>query len=220
MFTANRAALFTSIVLTCFSTFSCQQSLASTFAAEQATEMLARAQAVQQKCKFLPASQKEELARFVARAEIAMVSKSSTRATKALIARGRAQGQKAACSDAERIDILDILNAAQQASAGIKPTATKSITVEKPLTLAAAVKKPTPEPVQKSTPAGNLDQYAELTKRYYLARRCGSLSMSSINTLYRNVVATHRRVISNFGVPAVRNVLRLSEQRASHSSCD
>ena len=219
MFSANRAAVFTSILLTSFSTYLCQQASAATFAAEQATEMLARAQAVQQKCKFLTASQNEELSRFVARAEIAMVSKSSTKSTKAIIANGRAQGQKAACSDIERTDILDILIAAQQASARIKPPATKPVAVEKPRLAVAAVKKPVPELVQKSIPTGNLSQYAQLTKRYYLARRCNSMSISSINSLYRNVVASHRNVVSNFGVPAVRNVMQQSEQRANQSSC-
>jgi hypothetical protein len=219
MFSANRAALFTSIFLASFPTYSCQQASAATFAAEQATEMLARAHAVQQKCKFLTANQNEELSRFVARAEIAMVSKSSTKATKAIIANGRAQGQKAACSDTERTDILDILNAAQQASAGTRPPTAKPVSIEKPRVAVVAVKKPTLEPVQKSVTTGGLAQYAQLTKRYYLARRCGSMSMSSINSLYRNVVATHRKVVSNFGVPAVRNIMQDSEQRANQSSC-
>jgi hypothetical protein len=219
MFSANRAALFTSIFLASFPTYSCQQASAATFAAEQATEMLARAHAVQQKCKFLTANQNEELSRFVARAEIAMVSKSSTKATKAIIANGRAQGQKAACSDTERTDILDILNAAQQASAGSRPPAAKPVAIEKPRLSLVAVKKTAPDAVQKSALTGNLGEYAILTKRYYLARRCNSMSMSSINSLYRNVVATHRKVVSNFGVPAVRNIMQQSEQRASQSSC-
>ena len=219
MFSANRTAVFTSILLTSFSIFSSLEASAATFAAEQATEMLARAQAVQQKCKFLTASQNEELSRFVARAEIAMVSKSSSKATKIIIANGRAQGQKAACSYIERTDILEILTAAQQASAGINLPADKPVIVEKSRVAFAATKKPVPEPAQKFAPTGNLSQYAQLTKRYYLARRCNSMSMSSINSLYRNVVASHRNVVSNFGVPAVRSIMQQSEQRANQSSC-
>ena len=120
MVSANRTAIFTSIIFASFSTFSFQQTSATTLAAEQATEMLARAQAIQQKCKFLNASQHEALSSFVAKAEIAMVSKSSIKFTKTTIANGRAQGQKATCSDTERADIIDVINAAQQATAATR----------------------------------------------------------------------------------------------------
>ncbi len=219
MFSANRTAIFTSIFLVSFSTFSLQQTLATTLAAEQATEMLARAQAIQQKCKFLTASQNEELSSFIAKAEIAMVSKSSTKFTKTIIANGRAQGQKAACSDVERADVIDVIIAAQQATAGNKAAESKPVRIEKPILIIPATKKSTSEPKQKPAHADGLAQYAQLTKRYYLARRCNSMSMGSINSLYKSVVATHLNVVSNFGAPAVRNVMQQSEQSANQSSC-
>jgi hypothetical protein len=217
MFSVSQTAIFTTIIVASFSISS--QTSAASVAAAKATEMLARAQAVQQKCKFLNATQQETLSSFVARAEIAMVSKSSTKATKSIIADGRAQGQKATCSDTERTDILDIINAAQQATAAANPSLAKPASVKKPNVTILAAKKSAPEPVQKRGPAGGLAQYAQLTKRYYLARRCNSMTANAINSLYRNVVATHRKVVSNFGVPAVRSIMQQSEQRANQSSC-
>jgi hypothetical protein len=217
MFSASKTAICATIILAFFSNFS--QTSAAPVAAAQATEMLARAQAVQQKCKFLNASQQETLSSFVAMAEIAMVSKSSTKAAKSIIADGRAQGQKATCSDTERTDILDIINAAQQATAAAKPPLASPVSVKQPAVTILAAKKSAPEPVQKRDPVGSLAQYAQLTKRYYLARRCNSMSANAINSLYRNVVATHRHVISNFGVPAVRTVMQQSEHHANQSSC-
>lgn len=214
MVSANRTAIFTSIILASFSTFSFQKTSAATLAAEQATEMLARAQAIQQKCKFLNASQHEALSSFVAKAEIAMVSKSSIKFTKATIANGRAQGQKATCSDIERADIIDVINAAQQATAG-----SKQVRTEKPIQIIPVTKKSSAQPTQKPIRADGLAQYAQLTKRYYLARRCNSMSVSSINNLYKSVVATHRNVVTNFGVASVRNIMQQSEQRANQSSC-
>jgi hypothetical protein len=217
MFSASKTAICATIMLASFSISA--QTSAAPVAAAKATEMLARAQAVQQKCKFLNSTQQETLSSFVARAEIAMVSKSSTKAAKSIIANGRAQGQKATCSDTERTDILDIINAAQQATAAANPPAAKPVSVKKPVVTLLAAKKSAPEPVQKRDTVGGLVQYAQLTKRYYLARRCSSMSANAINSLYRNVVATHRNVVSNFGVPAVRTIMQQSEQRANQSSC-
>ena len=214
MFSASRMAIFTSIILASFSIFSFQQTSATTLVAEQATEMLARAQAIQQKCKFLNASQHEALSSFVAKAEIAMASKSSIKFTKTTIANGRAQGQKATCSDIERADIIDVINAAQQATA-----ASKQVRTEKPIQIIPVTKKSSAQPTQKPIRADGLAQYAQLTKRYYLARRCNSMSVNSINSLYKSVVATHRNVVTNFGVASVRNIMQQSEQRANQSSC-
>ncbi len=219
MFSAIRTAIFASMMLVGFSTILTTQALATSTGAEKATELLARAQAVQQKCKFLNASQTEELSSFVARAEIAMVSKSSTKYAKSIIANGRALGKKAACSDLERTDAIDIINAARQATSGIKQASAKPIQVEKPEPVIVKVKKSTPEPRQKPARTDGLAQYAQLTKRYYLARRCNAMSYNAISSLYRNVVVTHRNVVANFGVPAVRNIMQQSEQRANQSSC-
>jgi hypothetical protein len=219
MLSSHRTAIFASAFLAGFTTFAFQQTSGATLAAEQATELLARSQAIQQKCKFLNANQNQQLSSFVAKAEIAMVSKSSTKAAKTIIANGRAQGQKATCSDVERADIVDVLNAAQQATAASKPAASKPAKIEKPIQIVAAAKKPALEPVQKPVRADGLANYAQLTKRYYLARRCNSMSTGAISSLYRNVVATHRNVVSNFGIPTVRNVMQQSEQSANQSSC-
>ena len=89
---------------------------AKPIAAEQATQLLARSQALEEKCKFLTAAQREELSAFVAKAEVAMVAKSSVNSTKSLITIGRAQGKSATCTDAERADLIDIISAAQQAT--------------------------------------------------------------------------------------------------------
>jgi hypothetical protein len=211
MVSAHRTAFFASIIIIAgFSTAS--QTSAATVAAAQATEMLARAHAIQQKCKFLNARQNHVLSNFVAKAEIAMATKSSTTLTNRIIANGRSQGQKATCSNVERADIIDIIKAAQQATASSRPLKT-----QKSVRLIPTANKP--NRLQKLFSTNGLAQYAELTKRYYLARRCSSMSASSINTLYRNVVATHRNVLSNFGVPVVRAIMRQSEQRANQSSC-
>jgi hypothetical protein len=212
MFSALRTAVLASIILAGFSAAS--QTYAATVAAAQATEMLARAYAVQQKCRFLNERQNEMLSSFVAKAEIAMVSQSSSKFTKSIIANGRNQGKKAICSSVERADSIDIINAAQQATARTEP-----VKVKNSIRIIPAAKKSAPQATQSYFGTNGLAQYAQLTKRYYLARRCGSMSASAINTLYRSVVTRHRNVLSNFGVPAVRNIMQQSERSANQSSC-
>ena len=71
----------------------------------------------------------------------------------------------------------------------------------------------------QSPKAGSLDQYAQLTQKYYLARRCNVMTYGEISSLYKNVVSTHTNVVANFGVAAVRGVMQKSEARAKSGSC-
>ena len=184
--------------------FMSQQSdvFASAIGAEEATKLLARSLSLEEKCKFLNANQHEELATFVAKAEIAMVAKSSAKSAKSLIANGRALGQSATCSDSERADIVSIIKAAHQATSGSAQMVSKI--------------KLQPEPIAQT---GGLNRYAELTQRYYIARRCNTMSYASITSLYKDVVSTHKNAISSFGVPAVRTVMNQSASKANASRC-
>jgi hypothetical protein len=226
MFSIYRASLLTSFMLTALTAAVPVTAFAEPIAAEQATQLLARSQAMEEKCKFLTSVQRDELSAFVAKAEVAMVAKSSVKATKALISNGRAKAAGASCNDAERADIVDIISAAQQAiSRKVQivqaPVPNKPIVVatqiEKPKPVTAILKKPVD--VKPSPVKSGLSQYAQLTQRYYLARRCNSMSSGSINSLYKNVVSTHRSVVASFGVPAVRAVMQQSENQANGARC-
>ena len=107
--------------------------------AEQATQLLARSQAVEIKCKFLSVSQREELSAFVAKAEVAMVAKSSVAKTKSILVSGRAQASGVTCSDTEKTDIVNILNAANQATS-VKPLMVAQPTKPTALTEKLAIK--------------------------------------------------------------------------------
>jgi hypothetical protein len=227
MVSTYRTSILTSLLFTTLTMAMPLAASAEPIAAEQATQLLARSQSLEEKCKFLLPAQRDELSAFVAKAEVAMVARSSVKATKALINVGRAQGKAAACNDAERADVVDIISAAQQATSRKiqmvhAPAPTQPIAlatkIEKPKPLFSVFKKPIvetkPEPIKSG-----LGQYAQLTQRYYLARRCNSMSYGSINSLYKNVVSTHRLVVASFGVPAVRAVMQQSEHQANTTHC-
>jgi hypothetical protein len=197
------------------------QTYAGVVAAEEATKLLAKSMSMEDKCKFLSAAQHEELSGFVAKAEIAMVAKSSTEKAKALIATGRALGRSATCSDQDHEDVIDIIAAAQQASANLAQPAKPAATPVKS-NPPAPVKPEAKKPVLVSVPTpvrGSLGQYAAMTEHYYKARRCNSMTFASISGLYKNVVATHHNVVASFGVSAVRAVMQKSETKANAARC-
>ncbi len=213
MFSTYRTSIMTSLLFTTLTLATPITATAEPIAAEQATQLLARSQALEEKCKFLSTAQHDELSAFVAKAEVAMVAKSSVKATKSLIETGRTQGKVADCSDAERADIVDIISAAQQATSRRVHMVQTSV-LKTPTVKVTQIEKSKPAPIKSG-----LDQYAQLTQRYYLARRCNSMSSGSINSLYKNVVSTHRSVVASFGVTAVRAVMQQSENQASAAHC-
>jgi hypothetical protein len=227
MVSTYRTSILTSLLFTTLTMAMPLAASAEPIAAEQATQLLARSQSLEEKCKFLLPAQRDELSAFVAKAEVAMVARSSVKATKALINVGRAQGKAAACNDAERADVVDIISAAQQATSR-KIQMVQTTVPSKPITLATTIEKTKPlfsvfkKPIVETKPEpikSGLGQYAQLTQRYYLARRCNSMSYGSINSLYKNVVSTHRLVVASFGVPAVRAVMQQSEHQANTTHC-
>ncbi len=89
---------------------------AATTPAEQAAEMLARANSINGKCNYLNAANKAHLGELVHRAEKALSSRESADAAKAAIERGHAEGVAAACSASEKANLHTILDAAKEAS--------------------------------------------------------------------------------------------------------
>ncbi len=205
------------------------QGFAAVIGAEEATKLLAKSQSVEEKCKFLTASQHDELSAFVAKAEIAMVAKSSTANAKSIIAAGRASGQNASCSDFELAEIIDIIGAAHQATsataqASPSPTsATQRVVPKKTMVSEIPASKPiekTQKLIDLRTPqTAGLSRYEALTQRYYLARRCKTMTYGSITGLYKDVVSIHKNVVASYGVSAVRAVMSKSESKANASSC-
>ena len=226
MFSTYRTTVLPLLLLTTMTIAMPILASAEPIAAEQATQLLARSQAIEERCKFLTSVQRDELSAFVAKAELAMVARSSVNSAKALISSGRAQAVGALCNNAEHAEIVDIISAAQQATshqvqtAALQTPTTQAVAatqIEKSKPVISILKNPVD--VKLAPVKSGLGQYAQLTQRYYLARRCNSMSFSSINSLYRTVVSTHRNVVASFGVPAVRAVMQQSEHQASAAHC-
>jgi outer membrane biosynthesis protein TonB len=107
--------------------------------------------------------------------------------------------------------------AAPKPKAKVEKPVKKSVvkTVEKPV-----VKKPTAKPVKLSAPKGqNLGSYAALAERYYVARRCRTMSRGQIGALYNKVLTSHRQAMSKSRARDVQQALRAAEARADGQSC-
>ena len=229
MYFVNRPSIVAPFLLTFAFMAHATHGFAGVIGAEEATKLLARSQAIEEKCKFLTSSQHDELSAFVAKAEIAIVAKSSASSAKSIISAGRSLGRSAACSEAEHADVMSIIGAAQQATS----TSAKIVTVPKlqqePVALNVAPKKSLviAKPSDKEPKAisahivetGSLSHYAQLTQRYYIARRCNTMSYASITNFYKDVVTTHKNAVASFGVPAVRSVMNQSASKADATSC-
>jgi hypothetical protein len=205
--------------------------------AEQATQLLARSQVLDSKCSFLASSEHEQLTNLVARAELALAGRIGVDTTKQALARGRAEGQAATCTESERADLNNILNSASQAASMAPKTEPKmevaaaqqepQVKAEpepKPVAKTKRVKVVLPastQPVAKPKTKTNaaLLQYASITEKYYVARRCGSMSSKQIQSFYQSVVSSHQQVLSDFGRSAVANVMSQSESKANAQSC-
>jgi len=218
---------------------------AETSPAEQAAQMLARVQSVDAHCNYLNASDKDELSKLVARAELALAGRESVQATSATMQRGHTEGAAAACSDNEKEALNMILAAARDAagkvavdtkvsSAEPQPDPAVVPAVPAPVTPALPVqlkRKPTARPKMPAfvpkpreirapkTPSGNLGEYARLTQAYFKARRCGGQDPHQISQLYQNIVALHGQLMQSHTNHEVANVLQGAQARALSVHC-
>ncbi len=208
---------------------------AEAVAADQAMIMLSTSQAVDNKCKFLSSAEHDELLSLVARAELALAARASVQMASFALAKGRAIGQAASCSDSERANLSTVMTAARTAVAQIpvqklaEPQMPATlVTKNAPTKKVAAIIKikplqPPPKSVVLKKPVSPnpaaLAQYATVTQKYYLARRCGSMSAQGITALYKEVVAIHRSSIENFGKAPVAATMRHAESKANLQSC-
>jgi hypothetical protein len=108
-----------------------------------------------------------------------------------------------------------------------KPAAVKPSKKVKPKKLAIP-KKPVVKPpvvvAQKPKKlsggkAKGLGTYAAVVEKYYVARRCGNMSLGQISALYRKVLSNHNQAMATNRARDVRAVLQAAEARAGGRNC-
>jgi hypothetical protein len=219
---------------------------AEAVAADQAMVLLSKSQAMDTKCKFLAATEHDELSNLVARAELSLAARASVAVASSSLAKGRLLGQAATCSDADRAELSTVIAAAktaatqvpvekmeepkmaasQQIAATSQPVVAakkampqKVVSVEKVKSVLPSKTKPVALKKAATANSQGMAQYAAVTTKYYLVRRCGTMSAKSISALYQNVVSIHRASLQTFGRAPVADAMRRAEAQANAQSC-
>jgi hypothetical protein len=88
----------------------------------------------------------------------------------------------------------------------------------KPKPVAQVVAK-APKVTKPVKPVKGLATYAAVAEKYFVARRCSSMSPQRINSLYKTVLANHRQALGANRPRDVRSMLKAAEARADNKSC-
>ncbi len=181
-----------------------------------ALRLLAKTRAADGKCKILAAGESDELAGYLARAEVAAAARHSVSEIQSTISVGKALGDTAACSAATIDEVGGTLSAARQAMALARQPA---IAEEEDSADEPAVRRQVhPQDEQRSRIS--LAAYRRQAFAYYVERRCEYLSRRDIRAFWVAIVREHKAALSAFGGPAVAGALRRARAEASEMVCD
>jgi hypothetical protein len=190
--------------------------LAQSMSAEQALEFLARSAAADAKCHHLDAGDRQELADYLARAEIAETGRSSPAEAKSIIATGREAGRDSLCGADSRAEVEATLAAAREAMqrGEARDVAEPDPVPAQPVADPRMVARSTPLPAKTG-----LARYGEDAMAYYVERRCGHLTGAEARDFWNLVVAQHNAALKAHRGRQVAVVLASAEANAGRQSC-
>lgn len=188
-----------------FATVGVKPALAETVGFERALELLAKSVVVDNKCNVLTVVERDELANYVAKAEVAAAERTTVDVTRSALSAGQSQGRAEACGEEARQEVKatltaarDAINSAEQGDGSAEPVRNAAM----------------------PTPRGGLSVYGRTIETYYLERRCTFLSRRKMNSFYKAVVRSHHAAISEFGKSAVSKIMKSAEARSNYQSCN
>lgn len=201
------------LVLAPMASLAVKPAAAAASPAVEAVVILSKARAADGKCRFLTQTEKSELSRYAARAEIAAASQTSTADAKGATSAGAEQGRKAGCTPELEADVRETLQAAREAMVDAKG---------KRKAARATVADPAPQSAEPRIARGGnggVALYARVVKAYYLERQCHSLDSGEARRFWKKIVKLHREALAEAGRGTVARLMASAEQRASASRC-
>ncbi len=194
---------------------------------------LARAMAAEKHCNTLLATERLELERTTEARRLAETAAAADVARQ-MYDEGSATGAKARCDETTARAIKSVLLASRVAIPA-KPdipaiavtTASTKVPEPAPAAMAEVKQRTTIKPtvlkkpvrkVQQQAPA-SLASYGSMVESYYRELRCPTMSTSSVNGFYREVMRAHQKAVRDFGVGAASTAVRRAEARANAGSC-
>lgn len=134
------------VVVTMFVAWGASAAMAAVVGSEKATELLAHAWMIDNRCNVLGKDERDVLTGLVARAEISLAENVSVKAARGAIGRGRATGTAAPCDTQNAQMVKDTLQAATSAAAAGEMDVPQSA-VAAQAAVPAPVEAVAPEPI-------------------------------------------------------------------------
>jgi hypothetical protein len=188
-------------------------------AAEEAVRILARARTVNEKCGYLSSSERNELSRYEARAEIAAANQSSAKRATSAASAGAAEGRKAGCSSEAEVDVRETLLAAREAVREADRRVAKPAYQQEPKPQPAKAARTAEREEAVKPVSRGLGFYARVVGAYYLERECKSLPGRDAERFWKGIAKVHKETLAQNGKAAVARVMKQAERNARGSSC-
>jgi hypothetical protein len=188
---------------------------AATLSQADALRLLAKSKAANTKCNILGTVEADELASYLARAEIAMTQRSSVEDTQGTIAVGRTLGAATSCNAATIDEVNGTLDAARRAMVAVEEAESRdsqSIFRIKP-------DKTKAKENVSSHMTVTVERYRQQAFAYYLERRCRHLSARQARSFWSSIVRQHEAALRRDGGRKVATALRRAEASAEDTPC-
>lgn len=181
----------------------------------EALRQLAKSRAADGKCRILPAGEADELAAYLARAEIAAAGRASVSEVRSAVSLGKTLGGGSDCTPHTTDEVRATLDAARQAMAKAKPAPEpqEEDFVEAPV---VPERRTLPAPRPRNA---TLAEYGRQVFAYFVERRCEYLSHRDIRAFWAAVVREHRAALSAYGRRAVVRTMQRAQADADATEC-
>ncbi len=200
-----------------------------------AVRLLAESNTADARCHILAPSDHQQLADYVARAEVAAAQLDGAAVTRSALAAGISSGNTMACDMRTQIMVAATLSAARRAEKELGPQIAELVKKAKAKKIAraqsganrqvraAALQLP-PANDQRhlfslSGSGGALDLYTRHAAAYYIERRCRFLASSDTMAFWKLIVMRHNAMIARFGGAAV-TVAKATAADYGSAACD
>jgi len=201
-----------------------------------AVRLLAESNTADTRCHVLGTADHQQLADYVARAEVAAAQLDGVAKTKSALAAGKASGRTMACNARTTIVVAATLSAARRAEKELGPQiaalekkaraqkAARSQTTSQKQVHVASLQVP-PANDQKSLfsslngSGSALDLYTRHAAAYYIERHCRFLASNNTMAFWKAIVTRHNAMIARFGGAAVTDAKAKAADYGS-AACD
>ena len=201
-----------------------------------AVRLLAESNTADARCHVLAPADHQQLADYVARAEVAAAQLDGVARTRSALAAGKASGTTMACNARTMIVVAATLSAARRAEKQLGPQiaalekkakaqkVVRSQTASQNKVHVASMQVPPANdqgnPFSSLNGSGSaLDLYTRHAAAYYIERHCRFLASNNTMAFWKAIVARHNAMIARFGGAAVTEAKAKAADYGS-AACD